>query len=111
MRTFWPEGQLPLGNRRRPSPEDELLPPAMQQRLRKFYDLRPWDCERCCQLAVEDAILVLLPLLVFGPRGEHCPDLMWALVNRHWDKEHRHLLHERHVFALLPPAHEGVKRG
>jgi len=53
---------------------------------------------------VEDAILVLLPLLVFGPRGEHCRDLMIALVERYAREVHRHLLEERHVLALLPSA-------
>jgi hypothetical protein len=95
--------------RRRPSPEDQSLPPAMQEYFKKFCDFRPWDCERCCQLAVEYAILVLLPLLVFAPRGERCCDLMIALVDRHHDEEHRHLLHERHVLALLPQSEEEVK--
>jgi len=50
------------------------------------------------------------PAVGLRAAGRHRRELMIALVDRHAREEHRHLLHERHVFALLPPSSEAVCR-
>jgi len=104
----------------------EGLPPAQRERLMKEEDFRPETCERCCQLAFEDAWEEFVWIL-FDPPPSPPRNPMSVEDIEAWHRErqkhfirrqgeymrqrHRHLVHERHVFALLPPAEEGVKRG
>jgi hypothetical protein len=90
----------------------EGLPPARRERLMKEEDFRPEACERCCQLAWEDLWWqhVWSKFEPPTPRNPKSVEEVKAsqrewlarehprIMARHW-----HLVHERHIFALLPP--------
>ena len=102
--------------------------------LRRLDDFRPWDCERCCQLAWEEKFSMDSAWIVYGESGESLMVLgenqlgqnaaflrsprvagmvrvsMAGVISAANERD-RHLTKERHVFALLPPAQEGVKQG
>jgi len=112
MRTFWPDGSLPPGWRRFKSEvEAHDAHPALWETLRKTADFRPSTCERCCQIACEHWVMLLMSLLLPGSWKEEA-------ITRSAKDWFRHLTEERHVFALLPPGEggreggrEGVKQG
>ena len=90
----------------------EQWAPHMLEEARKMSDFRPKTCERCRQLDWErfafEGLLYRLELL-FGDPNSLLP--WWAQGVDLGNQFEQHLLHERHVFALLPPAEEGAKRG
>jgi len=89
----------------------EQWPPHMREVARKMCDFRPESCERCRQLAWERHSFQRLRWSLEVLFGD--PNKVLARWTQAADLDHlyeRHLVHERHVFALLPPAHDGVRR-
>jgi len=103
MRTFWPEGIWPLGYRyemedraaREGEADYRQWPAEAQEVLRRLHDFCPWSCERCCQIACEQAVMLRMSLLLPGSWREE----EWSRAAK--DLFH-HLTEERHVLALLP---------
>jgi hypothetical protein len=107
MRTFWPADTLPPGWQRfKREVEAHDAHPALWETLRKLSDFRPSTCERCCQIACEQWVLLLMSLLL--PGGG---DWRREIATRQQKDHLKHLLEERHVLALLPSASRGVKQG
>ena len=96
----------------------DSLPPAQRERVMKEEDFRPETCERCCQLAWEDVweefVWVNFDPPPSPPRNPKSVEDIEAWRHelekhsvRHngeyMRQRHRHLVHERHILALLPP--------
>jgi hypothetical protein len=105
MTFFWFN---PFANELSPERREKTImqfPPAYRETVRKMCDFRPGTCERCRQLRWQGLLQNLcwrLELL----RPTHSLLEWWAKGKHLRDLYDQHLMYERHVVALLPPAKE-----